>query len=88
MAKKIFSYLEDGRLWDMDVAGLSGDDVERLIQEYFRRGCASDGVELFERLVHARLEELEARYAELQCLFYDEQFDRKETLEKCNEQRV
>ena len=52
MAKEIFSYMEDDRLKDMDIAGLSGDDVERLIQEYFRRGgLGSDGEELFERLV-------------------------------------
>ena len=31
------------------------------------------------------MEELESRYAELQCLFYEEQLDRKETLEECTE---
>jgi hypothetical protein len=46
MVKEIFSYMEDDRLKDMDIAGLSGDDVERLIQEealvLMARSCSSD----------------------------------------------
>jgi|GEM_PF-5329074 len=79
MSKQALSYLTNQELENSRIDNLSGDEVERFLQEYVRRNLHADArvSGLFRRLIHSRLEELECRYVELKILFSKIPLERK-----------